>query len=509
MDARALVEAHAATLNGIVARSMPDPGETGIARLERGFSTAFAASLDALIRRAGKHEPGVTPLAIDGLAMAIARLLVAAIARRYYAFPDRHVMAVRMDVLFDNVLPKAIDAGCLDGGTGFLEYLFNAGEHLGAASDDFYRAIDAIATSMTLASIPVDVLVHACAWVAGDERYRARALDLVATGAFPPGAFLAVAGLAVDPARARATVDAIAPLLAGDRWVSVTALRGLPAVTSAVNDPASLARNVGACLAATGLDAAPWIDTVLEAGAFEGLGGSFDTPPVVAGMHDGQLLVVTATGQVFHGSVTGGPGLRLRRAGTIPSMNVLFLPPGRIIGVDASRKVTDLGTMTAITRLPGSGPAGPLAAAAGRIATVDAGAGAIVTGHLDTGTVTSVPVDGAGAVTALAMLDDGTVAVATGGTRSEVAVHGPAGSRELLSVPGRVALAASGRLLACLDESNTLHVIDPLAGTNRTLRVPPGPGTVTSFHATAREVVMTRSRTFTIHVAGWPPGVMP
>jgi hypothetical protein len=180
---RKFVMDHRASINGIIAQQWQLVDEHVNSQIRVGFERcvepcflAFSRHEDPKGEARARHEEAI---------LAIIMLLLTAIKKRYYAFPDKHIVAVDQEVLFDCIAPRAIEAGLFDESIEPLVLLFNAGEHLRELSSTFYNTMFLLVDIIARHRADLQPIIHVVAWLAGDAKRRAHALATIANVQFP------------------------------------------------------------------------------------------------------------------------------------------------------------------------------------------------------------------------------------------------------------------------------------------------------------------------------------
>ncbi|MBN2150522.1 MAG: hypothetical protein JW839_03645 [Candidatus Lokiarchaeota archaeon] len=511
---------HRDAINGMVTRLWPLVDEHLHGRLRRGFERCLQPCFAALSSRAGAGGR----LRPDGerVMLAVTELLLLAIKKRYYAFPDKDVVAVDQEHLFDHVLPRAIEAGLLDDSARTLALLFNAGENLRELSARFYDTIGPLVGILAKHPDALEPSIHVSAWLAGDARRRSHAAGLLAAGQVPPellpvaafkGKVLATA-LSGRPIAADLH-DVLARSLAGDPWLSPAVISEDPGFRALADAVASGAGSVphGARevlerrAAAKDLRAASAIKFLGKAGRYEGFGGAVDSPPrAIATTGEASLVAWTMGGRLLHVEY-GGTGSRVHALGTAPCTAIARAERAGLLALDGRGGITSLQS----GRLAGKchRPKGQVLAAGAveRVFFHDQSSKAIC--YVNPGDEPEV----AGTIkikrplSAMAAIDDDRLAAVAsdgrgGWSLDELAFDGS--TRQLSPLPGPSLVAAHEGLVACIEPDGTLLAIDTTSGRAGRLATFIDPATTTSFLVTRREVITTHTFTHAIHFHGPP-----
>ncbi|MEX2718817.1 MAG: hypothetical protein Q6353_000670 [Candidatus Sigynarchaeum springense] len=453
--------------------------------------------------------------------LAIIKLMLLAIKKRYYAFPDKHVVAVDQEIFFEKIAPRLVGSGLLGNSLEPFVLLFNAGENLRELSRAFYEIMFQLVDIVACHLANLQSIIHVAAWLAGDAKRRAHALKILVEGRLPPevlslAAFKGKLALSAITARPVASQlhDIITSSLASDPWLSPAIISEDPtflklasiAIDGKSAVPGDVARSLATRAASKAVKNARSVKFLGKAGSYEGFGGMFDSPPVVVGIpSEASLIARTASGRLFHVDY-GGMGARIHVLGTTTCKTLAHARDIGLIGLDQDDSIVTLQdghVVGSITREFGN----VLAAAGRRTAFfLDQGTGIAYKARNDA--VSKIEIKDGIRIISIAVIDDDRLAIVTSDKNQrewnleEVSTTGPA--INLASLHGKSLVAACDGVLACLQSDGTILVLDSSGKTTTSVPSFIDPATVTSFHVTAREIITTHAFTHAIHFHGPP-----
>ncbi len=518
---RKFVMDHRASINDMIGQHWQLIDEHLNNQLRIGFERCVEPCFLALSRSEGsKGEAGAKH---SGAILAIIRLLLAAIKKRYYAFPDKYIVAVDQEILFDRIATRAIEAGLFDESIEPLVLLFNAGEHLREISAAFYNTILLLIDIIAKHRDDLQAIIHVAAWLAGDVKRRAHALATLAADRFPKEVLPVALFNGKIPAGAvlgrpiAAQLHGILTLaLASDPWLSPgfisedpefakladAALAGKPGILHEVEQ--SLASRA----AAKTLKMPGPVKFLGKVGRYEGFGGTLDSPPTVVGTTGGAGLIArTASGRLFHVDY-GGTGTSIHVIGTATCKGLVHARDLGLIAFNQDGSIVALQDDRHLGTVPR--PGGGIIAASGPHAVffLDQDAKIVYRVANDGGTISRLELKHGDRVSSMAAIGDDRLATVSSDkeqhrwTLDEVTTSGATKVIALLS--GKSLVAACESVITCLQPDGTILIKDATGG--KTTSVPSfiDPATTTSFHVTPREIITTHAFTYAIHFHGPP-----
>ena len=520
------VVANKHAINTFIKQQLPQIGEIIASRLRAGFENCVRPCFLAFLDRTFDSE---LPESLQGRMLDIIKIVVIAIKKRYYAFPDPAVIAVSQDVLFDRVLPRAARNGMLDASIEPAILLFNAGEHLREIATPFYEIVEKIADIIVNASVDIQAAIQIAAWLAGDVQRRDISIQLLETGTIPPE-LLVIAffqpsisrAVKLSSSLARDMHDLFLQIAAHDRWfppaanyldMEYTRLAsllwedGLTAIPGNVKEPL-LARDEQKNL----LRASEYI-FLGKAGRYEGFGGDFDTPPVIAGMPwPGSIIVATRSGKIFRIDY-GGPGMRIRGVGAVSCKKLACTRDGQLVAIMQNDRVMNIETMLELTSFPAikSVPGDSLLATAGHqvIYIGKKQDPCIYRGSVNLKQAAPDKIELGSPVHAMAAIDDERIAIITGPCVDKtwalqvITSDGTTEYKEKFTKPALV--AACDTHVACLQHDGFLLIIELAKNETRLIETRIDPENVTSLCITPREIITTHASTHSVYFHGPRP----
>ncbi len=516
---RKFVMDHRASINDMVAQHWQLVDEHVNEQLRHGFDRCAEPCFLALprpddLKGKAKEKP-------EDAILAIIKLMLVAIKKRYYAFPDKHIVAVDQEILFEKIAPRLIGAGLLGESLEPLVLLFNAGENLRELSPAFYSTVTLLVDTIAMRPADLQPIIHVAAWLAGDAKRRCHALGILAAGRLPPevlpiASFMGkLSRSAIQGRKIAAPLhDILASSLARDPWLSPALISEDPGFAKLADAaiegkdavPTDVARSLASRAAAKSMKGASSAKFLGKAGSYEGFGGMFDSPPVVVGTPaEASAIVRTTSGRLFHVDY-GGTGARIQMIGTTTGRELIHARESGLIGLDQDGSVVALHDGRLLGTIPR--PAGRVIAAAGRRAAFFLDQGTGIAYKIGDKKSSRFEIKDGDRVSSMAAIDDDRLAVVTSDkgqhkwTLNEVYTGG--NMKAIAPLPGRCLVAACGSILACLQPDGTILVLDTADGTTSRMPTFIDPATATSFLVTAREVITTHAFTHAIHFHGPP-----
>ncbi|MFX0100596.1 MAG: hypothetical protein ACFFCS_13560 [Candidatus Hodarchaeota archaeon] len=280
-------------------------------RLKNGFLNCLKPSFLQLSQSSG----GVLDEKRESVFFIILQLLITAIKKRYYAFPDRNVISVVQDHFFDTIIPRLIELGLVDKNLELIATLFNAGEYLGKHSEPFYMTFDKFMELMINENIPARDLVQVIAYFVGDVKRREYALDLFEKGKVSPHILLKLLfdedyqvkqGLVSKVTKE--IHDLLLFALKNDIWRTSRDFLDdedcsilLSSLKENKTIPADFSSKFKVKYGPKSLLNTSTIATIGSFGRYAGFSGKFDTPVTVSGSpKPGTLILYTDNGKIYH-----------------------------------------------------------------------------------------------------------------------------------------------------------------------------------------------------------------
>ncbi|HME50830.1 MAG TPA: hypothetical protein VKM55_01305 [Candidatus Lokiarchaeia archaeon] len=523
------VMANKIAINSFIKQQLPQIGENIAARLQGAFNNSVRPCFHAFYERSGADSE--LPELLQRRMLEIIKLVVIAIKKRYYAFPDPDVIAVSQDILFDRVLPCAAKNGMLDASIDPAILMFNAGEHLREIAPLFYEIMEKIADIIVNESVDIHAAIQIAAWLAGDVQRRDVAIQLLEAGTIPPELLVTAyfqpsisRAVNLSSSLAKDMHELFLQIAAHDRWIP-------PAANFLDMDYASLA----SLLWEDGLDAVPEHikETLLardeqknllraseyivlgKAGKYEGFGGDFDTPPVIVGMPwPGSIIVATNSGKIFRIDY-GGPGMRIRGVGAVTCKKLACTRDGQLVAIMQNDRVLniettlELGSIPAIKSIPGDSI---LATAGYQVIYIGKKQDScIYRGNVNFKQDVPDKIEIGSPVNTMAAIDDERIAVITGPSDDKtwtlqiIAGDGSAEFKEKFTKPALI--AACDTHVACLQHDGFMLIIELAKNKNETRLVETriDPENVTSMCITPREIITTHASTHAVYFHGPRP----
>jgi hypothetical protein len=518
---RKFVMDHRASINDMIAQHWQLVDEHVNSQLRVGFDRcvepcflAFSCHGDPNGEAGARHEKAILPMI---------GLLLTAIKKRYYAFPDKHIVAVDQEILFDRIAPRAIEAGLFDESIEPIVLLFNAGEHLRELSATFYNMILLLVDIIAKHHTGLQPIIHVAAWLAGDAKRRAHALATIAAGQLPKEVLPVAlfngkipAGAVLGRPIAAPLHDILALSLTSDPWLSPAFISEDPEFAKLVDAalagkpgiPREVEQSLASRAAAKVLQMPGPIKFLGKAGRYEGFGGTLDSPPSVVGTTgEASLIARTASGRLFHVDYVG-TGARIHVIGTTTCKEMVHVREFGLIALDQDGGIVALQDGRFLGTVPR--PAGRVIAAGGPHAAffLDQDAGIMYEVADGGGAISQLNLNLKNPIFSMAAIDDGRLAIVSGDqgrqewTLDEATTSGK--TIKIADLSGKSMVAACKSVIACLQPDGTILVRDTAGGTTASVPTFIDPATVTSFYITPREIITTHAFTYGIHFHGPP-----
>jgi len=507
---RKFVMDHRTSINDMVAQHWQLVDEHVNQQLRHGFERCAEPCFLALPRP--EDEDAV---------LGVIKLMLLAIKKRYYAFPEKHVVAVDQEILFEKIAPQLAGAGVLGKSLEPLVFLFNAGENLRELSPAFYDIIHSLIDAIEAHPADLQAIIHVAAWLAGDAKRRAYALGILAGGRLPAEVLPMATfkgklphSLITGRPIASQLHDILTSSIASDPWLSPAIISedpGFSKLASAALDgksavPGDVAQALATRTASKSMKSTNSVIFLGKAGTYEGFGGMFDSPPVVvATPAEASAIACTTSGRLFHVDY-GGLGARIQVLGTTTCKALAHSGNTGLIGLDQDGSIVTMQDGRVLGSIPGYA----------RRVIVTGGKQAAFFLDQDTGIVHMVKgkaisrfkITDGDRVASMAAMDGDRLAVVTNDKTQHEWMLGDVSAsgniKQIASLGGKSLVAACGSFLACLQPDGTILVVDTASGTISRVPSYMDPATVTSFHVTAREVITTHVFTHAIHFHGPP-----
>lgn len=504
--------------NPIIKKIFPVQDEILLPRLRDGFLNSMEPSFDAMKARKGPDLDNNQEQRLD----ALIRLLLMAIKKRYYRFPERNIVSVNQDRLFDSILPNLMGSGMLDNSLDPFIHLFNAGENLGHLSTPFYEYIDLVLPLIIESPTTEKEFIQICAWAAGDIKRRDHALGLLEklekAGEFmwliQGGQLSDLGNIPKDIMKKFKSV--MVTILRSDIWRSVQE----PSEPGHVEELQQLAREkkwdeaiemltiMETRAQSRNLPQATSIVTLDGMGRYSGFYGQFDAPPKVVGLlGDHALVASTPTGKVFHVSFGGG-SIQVRALGSLACKNVILMQEAGMGIVNPQNEIVMLRDGHVIGELPKSYDT--FVADSDGIFVYATQPGKKRVYYHDIHGDTSGYITAPGPVININSIDEATILVtmARNGTQQgqEVALFKDFSlERTILTESREFKIAANDGIIVTLAKDGILKTWDistapPSKGIPTTINL----DGMTSFHATRRNLIITYNFTHRIYFLGEP-----
>ncbi len=331
---KAFLKQNKDTINRLVNATFPLMDDATSVRVKRGLDLAMEPCFEAFL--SARNVERITDTDA-GLLLEVFRLLVISIKKRYYAFPDKHVISVDHDGLFNTVLPAAIRHGLVDTNIDLAVALFNAGENLGEPSARFYQVVLRMVHAFPNDAPARNDLIHVLAWLAGDMMRKDKAIHILRSNATVKKALVSlVAGKSANGSLQRgglegmSMVDSLIDTIAIDTWLDPLSVEWESFGAGGFQD--------------VSIPASTGVARIGTAGGYEGFDGPFDTPPRIAGMiTEGMLVAYTGSGKVFHVAY-GATGTQARVIGLHPGARLLYSSGCGLIAIEKASRALNLKT---------------------------------------------------------------------------------------------------------------------------------------------------------------------
>nr|MDO8111615.1 hypothetical protein [Candidatus Sigynarchaeota archaeon] len=366
---RQFVMEHRKLINDFIDKYFPLQDEAFDSKLRRGFERCVKPVYETMARQ--EETPGQLSTTQKENLILLVKLLVLAIKKRYYAFPDKGIVAVSQDLLFDRIASRAAAIGLL--GTSFEVFwlLFNAGENLRELSTPFYAIMDDIIDVVQKTRANIQDTIHVSAWFAGDVKRREHAISVLRSGSFPAAVLVKlmfhevpVDVLDCPPELIQEIRDLLLQFLINDHWFCPASLSSIEEYAKLANLLKEKKRNIPAQLKKAlilrdenkHVAGSTSMGFLGKAGSYEGFGGYFDSPPVIAGYSPtGRLMVQTRSGKIFHVDY-GGVGARIQFMGDFPCRRLLYTTGGHLVAFTSNNEIVSLSDSRVLGILPGPEP---------------------------------------------------------------------------------------------------------------------------------------------------------
>lgn len=490
-------------------------------QLQIGFHRCLEPCFRALVTREATNR--ITREWSEKAFLAITKLLLVAIKKRYYAFPDKHVIAVDQEKLFDLLLPRAIDTGLIDTSIEPVVLLFNAGENLREVSTPFYMAMVPLLDAMARHPGDLRDAIHVIAWLAGDAKRRQHAIGILSGHKLPPEVLLVTLFKGsipkeslLDQSITKPISDALASALAGDPWLSPGIVSTDPGfgklVDVARSGKKAIPRDVEQALAARAASKSMHkpssIKFLGKTGRYEGFGGMLDSPPIVIGSNSEASVIARSLGGRLFQFYYGGTGIMMHAIGEGNFAELTCTRDRGLVGRLENGIIMALQDGKVIGNIPR--PARKLLVTGGRESAffIDQAANMLHVANLSAGKLVTHDIRGNGTITSVSAIADGRLAAISIDNKQktctlcEIDAFGEV--KRIDGLPEGSLVAACQQAIACLQPDGTLRVLDLESGSWASVPTTIDPATTTSFFVTKRELVTTHVFTYAIHFHGPP-----
>ncbi|MHA1683633.1 MAG: hypothetical protein ACTSUE_22025 [Promethearchaeota archaeon] len=352
-------------INNIVSLLFIQQDNAVISKIKSAFDSSIKPCYQAYIKRSTgnlsqKHQEFL---------IQILKNLITSIKKRYYGFPDRTVVAVSQERLFDEIVPKLISVGLLDNTLYPFIILYNAGENLNQISAAFYTLFEQLIEYLDGSSSNIEDLIQICAWASGDNKRRKISLQILDKQEQKANIFLRLQfghdlkdHKSIPKEFLKECKKYITDFLAADHWIHPRfAFPASYAKKILVNlnngeydDATTKLKRLMNEKSSIELIKAKNIVTLNSAGKYLGFSGNFESPPKVAGIVEtGNLIAYTSSGKLFHVNFSAS-GNQIRTLGRVSAKDITYSNEYGIVIVSGSNDIIKVKDAVKIGSLPGS-----------------------------------------------------------------------------------------------------------------------------------------------------------
>ncbi|MFX1452200.1 MAG: hypothetical protein ACFFCM_15290, partial [Promethearchaeota archaeon] len=159
----------------------------------------------------------INPEKIESVFNIVFDLLLFAIGKYYYAVSGKQFTSVRLEILFEKLLPLFPEI-IVEKPSSFIGKMINAGENLREKSTEFFNIL--LNVSEFIKSDNYKEIGQIAAWIVGETRLRNNALDILEQS--PPELTLKFARLNnISKSKAKIIANYILDVLKNDKWRSI------------------------------------------------------------------------------------------------------------------------------------------------------------------------------------------------------------------------------------------------------------------------------------------------
>lgn len=268
-------------------------------------------------------------------------LFLYAVSKRYYALPGKNITSIRMELLFEQLLPL-IPEILAKSPTSSIGRLINAGENLRDKSEEFYRRLIKVAKVGCLNSDNLANVGIIIAWSVGETRLRQSALKILEK--LNPD--LIVTLLDLDKIPRSITINFapyISTILEYNKWRSLNkpfSEKFMKLIQNGQIVSQDLIENE---IKGSGIITTSKLKILNDVGGFYGFGGGFKTPPRIIWGPNETLIAYTPDGGASIIYLDGN-GSKIKKLIPNDFQSLSYHPEIGFVGVLSKGEIVNLTT---------------------------------------------------------------------------------------------------------------------------------------------------------------------